>query len=542
MDFIAQKARLQADPTLPKTLLAEMLVVLDQAHAATADAARITLKSAQLQASLAAAQIEVHNVKIHNEKLTLELLYLRRMRYGAKTETWSVDQRELFEESCAADLAAIEAELTKTAAAAAAEKAARPKPEPRRGRQPLPEHLARVDIVHEPESCQCGQCGAALVKIGEDITEKLTVKPAEFSVERHHYPKYACRPCETIVAEPVAPAIIDGGSITNELLAWATIGKFVDHLPLYRLEQIGERHGVPLPRSNLAAWVGAVGVALQPLAERLAVMLRERSCLHADETPVAQLDPKNGKNKRAYLWVYRSNDLERGPPIVCFDYQTGRSGSHARAFLEGWRGHLMVDDYSGYKAMFHSGMVELGCMAHARRKFFDLHAANQSPVAAKALDWFSLLYQVESEAKTLDCIARQKIRKEKAKPLLDGLHEWLDKAYTSAAPNSAIQRAIKYSLRRWAALCRYADTGDLPIDNNPAENAVRPIAIGRKNWLFYGSERAGHRAASIHTLLATAKLNGIEPAAWLVDVLNKLPTWPNRLIDELLPLRPQPAK
>ena len=366
---------------------------------------------------------------------------------------------------------------------------------------------------------------------------KLTVQPAVFSVERHIYPKYACRHCETVVAEPVAPAVIDGGYASAALLAWIIVSKFVDHLPLYRLEQIGARHQVPLPRSNLAEWVGKIGVALQPLAARLAELLKERSVLHADETPVAQLDPKSGKNKRAYIWVYRSNSLEHAPPIVVFDYQTGRGGSHARAFLYGWRGHLMVDDYAGYKALFLTGVIELGCMVHARRKFFDLHAANHSPIAAKALEWFALLYQVEKQAQNLDIAARQQVRQEQSLPILESFHAWLSKTRASTADGSAISKALDYSLRRWPALTRYANTGHLPIDNNPAENAVRPIAVGRKNWLHYGSERAGHRAADIQSLLATAKLNGIDPEAWLVDVLEKLPTWPNSRLDELLPLR-----
>lgn len=539
MDLTLKKARLQANPHLPKSVLAELLGILAHAEEMQVQSAQAQAAQAETQAALTKAQEHAKSIQIHNDKLTFELAYLRRMRYGAKSEAWSVEQHDLFEECFSADVAAIEAELEKKAAAVALENAAKPKPLRKRGRQVLPEHLPRFDIVHDIASCDCAQCGKTLVNIGEDVTEKLTVTPAVFSVERHHYPKYACRTCETIVAEPVAPAIIDGGSVSTDLLAWVIVSKFVDHLPLYRIEQIGARNQVPLPRSNLSAWVGRIGVALAPLCDRLSHLLRQRSCWHADETPVSQLDPKSGKNKRAYLWVYRSNDLEDGPPIVVFDYQTGRSGSHVRNFLGEWRGHLMVDDYAGYKACFvdnGGGVIELGCMAHARRKFFDLHAANQSPVAARALDWFGLLYQVERDGKNLTVTARAQLRHEKSRVILDEFHEWLMKARATAAPGSTIMKAIDYSLRRWPALIRYARTGDLPIDNNPAENAVRPIAVGRKNWLHYGSERAGHRAAVIHSLLATAKLNGLDPAAWLADVLEKLPTWQNSRIDELLPL------
>ncbi len=196
----------------------------------------------------------------------------------------------------------------------------------------------------------------------------------------------------------------------------------------------------------------------------------------------------------------------------------------------------MVDDFSGYKALFALGITELGCMAHARRKFFDLHNANQSPVAAEALVWISALYKVEADGKDLDIAARQQWRAENSLPLLDSYRKWLDITRATVAPGSAILRAIDYTLRRWPALIRYAQTGHLPIDNNCAENVIRPIALGRKNWLHYGSERAGHRAAAIQSLLITAKINGINPAAWLADVLDKLPTWPNSRIDELLPL------
>ena len=356
-------------------------------------------------------------------------------------------------------------------------KAAKPKvPRQRAGRQSLPPHLPRTDIIHPLASCDCGQCGQVMVKIGEDITEKLHVVPAQFSVERHIYPKYACRPCETVVATPVAPAIIDGGVATNGLLAWITICKFIDHLLLYRLEQIARQENVPLPRSNQAEWIGKIGVALQPLADRMAQLLRQR--------PVDQLDPKSGKNKRAYIWVYRSNAMEDDPPIVVYDYQTSRCGSHARNFLEDWQGHLMVDDFSGYKVLFKLGITELGCLAHARRKFFDLHHANQSPVAAEALVWIAGLYKIEDEAKNLGVAARQELRIRESKPLLEKYHMWLDIVRAKVAPGSALMRAIDYTLRRWPSLIRYADIGHLPIDNNCAENVIRPIALGRNYARF----------------------------------------------------------
>ena len=276
--------------------------------------------------------------------------------------------------------------------------------------------------------------------------------------------------------------------------------------------------------------------------DRLIWHLLQGNTLHADETPVAQLDPGSGKTRKAYLWAYRSNDLaEAGPRLIVFDYQKGRGGEHARQFLGAWKGHLMVDDYAGYKALFtnagNSGAcIELACFAHARRKFFDLHQANQSPMAWEALQRIRVLYAIEAEGKSLDIGARQQLRAEKNQPQLHTFHDWLVQTRIGTAPGGASAKALDYTLKRWHALIRYAETGHLPIDNNAVENCIRPIALGKKNRLFTGSECAGQRAAAIQSLLGTAKLNGLNPAAWLKETLEKLPVWPNSRIDELLPL------
>lgn len=498
-----------------------------------------TETTAQLQAN--AAEIKRKDFKI--ESLTFELARLRRIQFGAKNEALSPLQRDIFAETLAADIAAIEVELEQLAAVEPCATVAKPK-RPRAGRQPLPAHLPRIEHRHEPESCTCGQCGNDLVKIREDITEQLDVEPAKFFVHRHIRPQYACRLCETVTAAPIPPAVIDGGMAAAGLLTWIMISKFVDHLPLYRLEQIAARDQVILARSTQAEWVGRVGVALQPLVDRLIWHLLQGNTLHADETPVSQLEPGSGKTKKAYLWAYRSNDLQPEPRIIVFDYQPGRSGAHARGFLGDWRGHLMVDDYSGYKALFtpngnNAACVELGCLAHARRKFFDLHKAHQSPMALEALNRIADLYAIEAEGKDLNIEERKSLRAEKSLPQLAVLHAWLLATRAQTASGGGSAKALDYSLKRWASLSRYADSGHLPIDNNPVENCIRPIALGKKNWLFVGSERAGQRAAAIQTLLGTAKLNGLNSAAWLKDTLEKLPTWPNSRIDELLPLAPE---
>jgi transposase len=526
MELHAELARRTADPALADWVVQTMQQLLDNAQREAAE-------------QIARRDTELHAAQTKIQALTLELAHLRRMRFGARSEALSAETRDLFQETLSSDIAAAEAELAKQADAVAPTTTPRPKRE-RAGRQPLPDHLPRIEHRHEPESCTCGQCGKDLVKIGEDISEQLDVEPAKFFVHRHIRPQYACRSCETISAAPIPPAVIDGGLAAVGLLVWVIIGKYLDHLPLYRLEQIAARDGVTLSRSTLAEWVGRIGVALQPLADRLAVLLRERQVLHADETPVQQLDPGSGKTKRAYLWVYRSNGLETGPPIVVFDYQASRAGAHARNFLTGWKGSLMVDDFGGYKALFQDGVTELGCLAHARRKFFELNAAQPNAIAQEALARIAALYAIEAQGREMTIAARTQLRQEQARPLVQALHDWLLQTRVTVANGGGTAKAIDYSLKRWPALSRYVTDGRLPIDNNPVENAIRPIAIGRKNWLFTGSERAGKRAAAIQSLIATAKLNGLDPAAWLRDTLEKLPTCRNSQIDSLLPLRPDP--
>lgn len=482
---------------------------------------------AKVQALFEQQQIKLAERDFKITALTHELAYYRRVRFGKASEALAGEQRLLFDETVDMDLAAIDEELAAQAPVKRQRK--------RAGRQPLPAHLERIEHRHEPVSCQCGQCGADLVKIGEDVSEQLDVEPARFFVHRHIRPQYACRPCETVTAAPIPAAVIDGGMAAVGLLAWIAVCKYLDHLPLYRIEQIAARDGVPLARSTLGEWIGRIGVALQPLADRLAELLRERSCLHADETPVRQLDPGSGKTKHAYLWAYRSNGLDEGPSMVVFDYQASRAGAHARAFLQDWRGHLMVDDYVGYKALFTAGPTELACLAHIRRKFFDVHAASGSPVAEEALRRIGRLYAIEQQAAGMTPQQRAALREQHAIPVLADLHAWLLASQRSVAVGSGTAKAIEHALKRWPALQRYASSGSLPIDNNPVENAIRPIAIGKKNWLFAGSERAGRRAAAIQSLFATAKLNGLDPARWLADTLEKIPTCPNSRIDSLLP-------
>jgi len=533
MDLHAELARLNATPELTDWVAGTVQKLIDQAQQEAA-------KSIHLSEQIARRDTDLHAAQTKIQALVLELAHLRRMRFGARSEAFTGEERDLFQETLASDIAAAEAKLAKEQGEKPATPPVPKPPRPRAGRQPLPDHLPRIEHHHEPETCTCGKCGGELVKIGEDVSEQLDVEPAKFFVHRHIRPQYACRPCETVTAAPIPPAVIDGGMAAVGLYVWILIGKYLDHLPLYRLEQIAARDQVILSRSTMAEWVGRIGVALQPLADRLAELLLERHVLHADETPVAQLDPGRGKTKRAYLWAYRSNVLETGPPIVVFDYQPSRAGHHARSFLSGWQGHLMVDDFGGYKMLFTLGVTELGCLVHARRKFFDLHEAQANPIAQEALRRIADLYVIEVQGRDMTVDERTHLRQEHAQPLLQSMHDWLLQTRVTVANGGGTAKAIDYSLKRWAALSRYATAGNLPIDNNPVENVIRPIALGRKNWLFTGSEQAGKRAAAIQSLLGTAKLNGLDPATWLRDTLEKLPTCLNSQIDSLLPLRAEP--
>lgn len=476
--------------------------------------------------------LELHWRQTKIDKLTHELAMHKRWRFGVKAEHWPVEQRHLFAETADADVAAMESELEALSTAKVPTEKRQPK------RAVLPPELPRTNIVHEPESTTC-PCGCSLKRIGEEIAEKLDYTPGVFTVERHIRGKWVCAQCETLVQAPVPAHVIDKGIPSAGLLAQVLVAKYLDHLPLYRQESIFGRAGLAIPRSTLAQWIGRCGVALQPVVDALKAEMLAREILHADETPVAMLNPGAGKTQRAYLWAYCTGAFDPMKAVV-YDFAESRGGKHAREFLEDWRGTLVCDDYSGYKALLAEGVTEAGCMAHARRKFFELHANHQSQIAGEALEFFGQLYGVEREVAELSDEARWRIRQEKAKPILDLLHRWLTTHRQKVPNGSSIAKAIDYSLRRWTALSHYANHAQVPIDNNCAENRMRPIAIGRKNWLFAGSLRAGQRAAAIMSLIQSAKLNGIEPLAYLKDVLNRLPTQPASRVADLLPHRWQP--
>ena len=475
------------------------------------------------------------------ESITFQLARLKAWKFGAKTERMNAEQREIFEETLAADQASLEAQLAALQGAAKGDTpgAGTPDKQPRRQpkREPLPAHLPRVDQRVEPEDTHCPtpECGQPMVRVGEDISERLDIVPAQFFVQRQIRGKWACRCCQLLVQEPAAPQVFDNALPTPGLQAHTAISRFVDHIPYYRQEQINARAGVRTPRSTLAAWGGQTGAQLMPLYDAHRAFVLGSRVVHADETPIALLDPGGGKTKKAYMWAYARGAFEAEPGVV-FDFCAVRGGQYPCAFLKGWAGTLVVDAYSGYDAALSlHGRSTAYCLAHARRKFDELVKANASVVAGQAIQRIAWLYRIEADAKALTTDQRLQMRQERSQPLWDELHVWLQLERTRVPDGSAIAKAIDYSLNHWVGLGRYLLDGEVPIDNNHVENRIRPWALGRRNWLFIGSLLAGERAAVVMSLLQSAKLNGHEPWAYLKDVLTRLPMQLNSRIEELLP-------
>jgi transposase len=410
--------------------------------------------------------------------------------------------------------------------------------------------LRRVEHHHEPEDTTCAtpDCGAPMTRIGEDVSERLDIVPAEFFVHRHIYGKWACRCCQTLKQQPAAPEVIDGGMPASGLLAHTLISRFADHLPYYRQETINARSGVHTPRSTLAAWAGQAGAALEPLYDVHKRFVLGARVLHADETPVALLDPGAGKTRRAYVWAYARSHHDPTPGVV-YDFCLGRGAQYPVAFLAGderaghkrWAGTLLTDRYSAYDtvldARVYPDRVAAACVAHARRKFDELAKAGSSALAEEAIRRFARIYAAEGELVGLHDDQRKAMRQELARPLWDKLKTWLELERRLVADGGSTAAAIDYTLNHWPALTRHLDDGAVPIDNNHLERQIKPWAMGRKAWMFVGSELAGQRAAMVMSLVQSARLNGHDPFAYLSDVLRRLPTQLNSRIEELLPYR-----
>jgi len=518
-------------------LAAQMLAHIDeQAQHIDVQAKRI---GSQAQA------IKWRDAKI--ESITFQLARLKAWKFGAKTERMNAEQRDIFEETLAADQASLEEQLAALRAGTPdtpqGDAPAKDKQRRQPKREALPEHLPRVDTRVEPEDTRCPtpECGQPMVRVGEDVSERLDIVPAKFFVQRQIRGKWACKCCQLLLQEPAAPQVFDNALPTPGLQAHTVVSRFVDHLPYYRQEQINARGGVHTPRSTLAAWGGQTGAQLMPLYEAHRAFVLGSRVVHADETPISLLDPGAGKTKKGYMWAYARGAYERVPGVV-FDFCLGRGGKYPAEFLKGWRGTLVVDAYAGYDALLSmDGRNVAYCFAHARRKFDELFKANASAVAAQAIQRIAWLYKIEADARPLTSQERLQMRHARSKPLWDELHVWLQLERTRVPDGSAIAKAIDYSLNRWSGFGRFLVDGDVPLDNNHCENQMRPWALGRKNWLFIGSQLAGERAAVVMSLLQSAKLNGHDPWAYLKDVLTRMPTQLNSRLDELLPHRWQPA-
>jgi transposase len=491
------------------------------------------------------------------EKVNFELARLKRWKFEAKTEAMTAQQRALFAETLFEDEASLRAKLAELQRGMP-EAPAKPKAAPRQPRrQALPEHLRRVEHHHEPEDTTCpnAQCGQPMQRVGEDVSEKLDIVPAEFFAHRHIYGKWACRCCQSLVQAPAEPEVVEGGIPASGLVAHTLISRFADHLPYYRQEQINARSGVHTPRSTLATWAGAGGAALEPLYDAHKRFILSAGVLHADETPVPLLDPGSGKTKQAYMWAYARSRHDPLPGVI-YEFCTGRGAQHPLEFLGGkgppyaepaWRGTLLTDQYAAYNAVLDARAFPerhaAACAAHARRKFDELSRGgpSASAVATEALRRFARIYHAEGSLTEMDAGQRREARQRLTRPLWDELQVWLQLQRGLVLDGTKTAQAIDYSLKAWPALTRHLDDGEVAIDNNLIEQQIKPWKLGAKNWLFVGSELAGQRAAVVMSLVQSAKLSGLEPWAYLRDVLARIHTHPNHRIDELLPHRWQPG-
>lgn len=517
-----------------EVLLAQQAIIRTEREAREQEsAAHAAMREAQAKLEDQNAELSAYNARL--EYLVKEF---HQALYAKRSEKLNPDQLDLLFED-------LETAIAQTRAEAETRDPLKRREPAQRNIGRLPEHLPQIEHVIAPAStlCPCG-CGE-MAKIGEDRTKRLDIIPAQFRVIVTVRPKYACRTCETGVVQALAPAhLIEGGLPTEALIAHVLVGKYADHLPLYRQAQIYARSGVDLDRSTLAGWVGKAGFHLAPLVDRLAERLKQSKTLFMDETRAPVLDPGRGRTKTGYLWALTRD--ERGwsgadPPGVVYFYGDGRSGDFAAEFLDGFTGTLQVDGYAGYKQLTREGrssgpIVLANCWAHARRKLKEIFDASGSPIAEEGLKRIAEIYRIETDIRGLEPDQRLGMRQQLSAPLVAAFGVWLKEKRSRISAKSRLGEKLTYIANHWAGLQVFLTDGRVEIDNNPVENRIRPIALGRKNHLFCGHDEGGRSWARIASLIETCKLNGVDPLAYLTATLTAIANGhPASRLDELLP-------
>ena len=483
-----------------------------------------------ISAIVVARQGERVEAQAEIDRLRAIVKALQRSQFGRRSERLDPDQLLLGLEDLDADIARVEA-----ASPVANTARSKSTSEPR-----LPDDLPREDVRLDIDSDTCPCCGKALHKIGETVSETLDFVPARLRVLRISRPRYGCRACGTIHQAPAPERPITKGLATSGLLAHVLISKYCDHLPLYRQSQIFARQGLEINRSTLTNWVGGAAWWLEPLRARLAEQVFASKTLFADDTPIPVLDPGRGRTKTGRLWVYARDERPWAgldPPAAVYFYSPDRRAERPATHLGRFSGILQVDGYAGFEQLMARGTIALAaCWAHTRRKFYEVHEATGSPIAAEALRRIAELYAVEKDIRGHNAERRRSVRDARSRSLVEAMKPWLERQLTRLPPRSTLAEAIRYALARWPALCRFLEDGRVELDTNTVERAIRPVTLGRKNHLFAGSDGGADRWAIVASLITTAKLNDVEPYAYLKDVLERLTNGhPMARIDELLP-------
>ncbi len=488
-----------------------------------------------------AERAEKVQLAAQNDRLRHLIRQLQRLQFGRRSEKLDPEQLNLALEDVEQAIAETEAQQGKVDPAFK-----RARAETRRaGRGSLPEHLPWVEVIIEPETTACRCCGSAMQVMGEDRSSRLDVIPATYQVIVTRRPKYACRTCQDGVVQAAAPArLIAGGLPTERLVAQVLVAKYADHCPLYRQSQILARQGIAIDRSTLAFWVGYAAAEIRPLWRLMHEELLRSTKLFVDETTAPVLDPGRGRTKTGYFWVLARDDRPwqgPAPPAVVYSYAPGRGAEHALALLKGFTGVLQTDAYAAYRSLADpkrvGGPVMLAyCWAHWRRQWFDIAKSPPAPIAAEVLQRIAELYRIEAEIRGVEAEARRAVRQQKSKPLIGALKNWLEQILQQVPSGSSIAQAIRYGFNQWDGLLRFLDDGRIEIDSNTVERSMRPIALNRKNALFAGSDEGAENWAMLASLIETCKLHGINPQAYLTEVLTKLVNnWPNRRLGQLLP-------